>query len=175
MMNAMMQETLLTGTANKADLPGWQAAGKTGTTQDFRDAWFVGYTSHLVAAVWLGNDDGAAMRKVTGGNLPVDVWSRFMRDAHQGVPAGGPAARRLARRGRAARRRRRPSTAGAPMAINKFGGRPRDPPRRGAAPAFRRRRSRPAADGAEPAREEHSGEAARRSFDVRRNRRAAVP
>ena len=44
MMNAMMQETLLTGTARKAELPGWQAAGKTGTSQDFRDAWFVGYT-----------------------------------------------------------------------------------------------------------------------------------
>ncbi len=49
MMNAMMQETLLTGTARKAELPGWQAAGKTGTSQDFRDAWFVGYTSYLVA------------------------------------------------------------------------------------------------------------------------------
>ena len=45
MMNTMMQETLLTGTAQKAELPGWQAAGKTGTSQDFRDAWFVGYTS----------------------------------------------------------------------------------------------------------------------------------
>ncbi len=49
MMNGMMQETLLTGTARKADLAGWAAAGKTGTSQDFRDAWFVGYTSHLVA------------------------------------------------------------------------------------------------------------------------------
>ncbi len=85
MMNAMMQETLLTGTARKAELPGWQAAGKTGTSQDFRDAWFVGYTSYLVAAVWLGNDDDSPTKKVSGGNLPVEIWSRFMKAAHQGV------------------------------------------------------------------------------------------
>jgi penicillin-binding protein 1A len=89
MMNQMMQETLLTGTARKAELPGWQAAGKTGTSQDWRDAWFVGYTSYLVAAVWLGNDDNSPTRKVSGGNLPVDVWSRFMKAAHQGVPVAG--------------------------------------------------------------------------------------
>jgi penicillin-binding protein 1A len=86
MMNAMMQETLLTGTARKAELPGWQAAGKTGTSQDFRDAWFVGYTSRLVAGVWLGNDDASPTKKVSGGNLPVEVWSRFMKAAHQGLP-----------------------------------------------------------------------------------------
>jgi penicillin-binding protein 1A len=86
MMNGMMQETLLTGTARKAELPGWQAAGKTGTSQDFRDAWFVGYTSYLVAAVWLGNDDDSPTKKVSGGNLPVEIWSRFMKAAHQGVP-----------------------------------------------------------------------------------------
>jgi penicillin-binding protein 1A len=86
MMNAMMQETLLTGTAHKAELPGWQAAGKTGTSQEWRDAWFVGYTSYLVAGVWLGNDDGTPTRKVSGGNLPVEIWSRFMKAAHQGVP-----------------------------------------------------------------------------------------
>ena len=87
MMNAMMEETLLTGTARKAELPGWQAAGKTGTSQDFRDAWFVGYTSYLVAAVWLGNDDDSPTKKVSGGNLPVEIWSRFMKAAHEGVPA----------------------------------------------------------------------------------------
>jgi penicillin-binding protein 1A len=86
MMNTMMRETLLTGTARKAELPGWPAAGKTGTSQDFRDAWFIGYTSHLVAGVWLGNDDSSPTRKTTGGGLPVDVWSRFMKAAHQGVP-----------------------------------------------------------------------------------------
>jgi penicillin-binding protein 1A len=86
MMNTMMQETLLTGTARKGDVPGWQAAGKTGTSQDWRDAWFVGYTSHLVTGVWLGNDDSSPTKKASGGNLPVEIWSRFMRVAHQGVP-----------------------------------------------------------------------------------------
>ena len=89
MMNQMMEETLLTGTAHKAELPGWQAAGKTGTSQEWRDAWFVGYTSYLVAGVWLGNDDGTPTKKVSGGNLPVEIWSRFMKDAHQGVPPAG--------------------------------------------------------------------------------------
>src|SRR6185312_12870182 len=78
MMNSMMQETLLTGTAHKADLAGWAAAGKTGTSQDFRDAWFVGYTGHLVTGVWLGNDDSSPTHKTTGGGLPVEIWSRFM-------------------------------------------------------------------------------------------------
>jgi len=85
-MNAMMQQTLLIGTAKHASLPGWQAAGKTGTSQDFRDSWFIGYTAHLVTGVWMGNDDGTPTKHVTGGSLPVDVWSRYMRDAHQGVP-----------------------------------------------------------------------------------------
>ncbi|HWL31124.1 MAG TPA: PBP1A family penicillin-binding protein [Xanthobacteraceae bacterium] len=86
MMNAMMRETLTTGTAHKAELPGWPAAGKTGTSQDFRDAWFVGYTGHLVTGVWLGNDDNSPTRKTTGGGLPVEIWSRVMKAAHQGVP-----------------------------------------------------------------------------------------
>jgi penicillin-binding protein 1A len=86
MMNTMMQETLLSGTARKAEIPGWTAAGKTGTSQDFRDAWFIGYTANLVTGVWLGNDDNSPTRKATGGGLPVEVWSRFMKAAHQGVP-----------------------------------------------------------------------------------------
>jgi penicillin-binding protein 1A len=98
MMNAMMHDTLTIGTARNAQLPGWQAAGKTGTSQDFRDAWFVGYTGRLVTGVWLGNDDSSPTRRATGGGLPVDIWSRFMRIAHEGAPiaalpeldAGGP-------------------------------------------------------------------------------------
>ncbi|WP_316206226.1 penicillin-binding protein 1A [Bradyrhizobium sp. SZCCHNR3057] len=86
MMNQMMQETLISGTARKAEIPGWVAAGKTGTSQDFRDAWFIGYTARLVTGVWLGNDDNSPTKKATGGGLPVEVWSRFMRSAHQGVP-----------------------------------------------------------------------------------------
>jgi penicillin-binding protein 1A len=85
-MNTMMQETLLSGTAHKAELPGWMAAGKTGTSQDFRDAWFIGYTANLVTGVWLGNDDNSPTKKATGGGLPVEIWTRFMKAAHQGVP-----------------------------------------------------------------------------------------
>jgi penicillin-binding protein 1A len=85
MMNVMMHETLVTGTAKKADIPGWAAAGKTGTSQDFRDAWFIGYTANLVTGVWLGNDDNSPTKKATGGGLPVEVWTRFMKVAHQGV------------------------------------------------------------------------------------------
>ncbi|WP_439923617.1 transglycosylase domain-containing protein [Nitrobacter sp. JJSN] len=85
MMNTMMEQTIISGTARKADIPGWTAAGKTGTSQDFRDAWFVGYTAKLVTGVWLGNDDNRPTRKATGGGLPVEIWTRFMRAAHQGV------------------------------------------------------------------------------------------
>ena len=86
MMNAMMRETLRIGTAQKAQLPGWQAAGKTGTSQDFRDAWFVGYTAQLITGVWVGNDDSSPTRKATGGGLPTEIWNRVMKVAHQGVP-----------------------------------------------------------------------------------------
>jgi penicillin-binding protein 1A len=86
MMNAMMHETLTSGTAHSAQLAGWPAAGKTGTSQDFRDAWFIGYTGHLVTGVWLGNDDSSPTRKATGGGMPVEIWSHFMKPAHQGVP-----------------------------------------------------------------------------------------
>ena len=82
----MMRQTLLIGTAKHASLPGWPAAGKTGTSQDFRDAWFMGYTAHLVTGVWLGNDDGTPTKHVTGGSLPVEIWSRFMTASHVGVP-----------------------------------------------------------------------------------------
>ena len=107
MMNAMMRETLLTGTARKAEIPGWEAAGKTGTTQDFRDAWFVGYTGSLVTGVWLGNDDSGPTKRVTGGNLPVEVWSRFMRTALQNsqpvaLPGLSPASGSLGLAGRGA-------------------------------------------------------------------------
>jgi penicillin-binding protein 1A len=85
MMDSMMRETLASGTARHADLPGWMAAGKTGTSQDFRDAWFIGFTTHMVTGVWLGNDDSSPTKKLTGGSLPVEIWSRFMKVAHQRV------------------------------------------------------------------------------------------
>ncbi|MFY9697110.1 MAG: PBP1A family penicillin-binding protein [Rhodoplanes sp.] len=86
MMNQMMRETIRIGTARRAELPGWPVAGKTGTSQDFRDAWFVGFTGRLVAGVWFGNDDSSPTKKLTGGSLPVEAWSRFMKAAHHGVP-----------------------------------------------------------------------------------------
>jgi penicillin-binding protein 1A len=93
MMNAMMRETVVNGTARRADLPGWPVAGKTGTSQEFRDAWFIGFTAELVTGVWLGNDDNTPMKKITGGGLPVEVWSEFMRAAHRGkTPSDLPGA-----------------------------------------------------------------------------------
>ncbi len=84
MMNAMMQRTVDGGTARKAAF-GYPAAGKTGTSQNFRDAWFVGYTANLTTGVWFGNDDGTPTKKVTGGSLPALAWKEFMTAAHEGV------------------------------------------------------------------------------------------
>ena len=84
MMNYMLQRTLSEGTAKKADF-GWPAAGKTGTSQSFRDAWFIGYTAHLTTGVWFGNDDNTPTKKVTGGSLPALAWKEFMTAAHEGV------------------------------------------------------------------------------------------
>ncbi|MEP9374338.1 transglycosylase domain-containing protein [Mesorhizobium sp. KR1-2] len=85
MMNAMMTGTVEVGTAKKAAF-NWPSAGKTGTSQNSRDAWFVGYTSNLTTGVWFGNDDGKPMKKVTGGALPAQAWHEFMVAAHEGVP-----------------------------------------------------------------------------------------
>ncbi|WP_061933459.1 transglycosylase domain-containing protein [Aureimonas sp. AU22] len=87
MMNAMMTRVVSSGTGRRAALKGWQVAGKSGTTQDFKDAWFVGYTANLTTGVWLGNDNGKPMRQVTGGSLPADAWKEFMTAAHEGLPA----------------------------------------------------------------------------------------
>lgn len=85
MMNAMMTGAVEEGTAKKAAFA-WPAAGKTGTSQNSRDAWFVGFTANLTTGVWFGNDDGKPMKKVTGGALPALAWHEFMVAAHEGVP-----------------------------------------------------------------------------------------
>lgn len=72
-----------TGRAAKLNRP---AAGKTGTSQDFRDAWFVGFTAELVTGVWLGNDNSSPMKKVTGGSFPARLWKGFMTEALRGAP-----------------------------------------------------------------------------------------
>jgi penicillin-binding protein 1A len=77
-MTYMMRETVLAGTAKRARLEGRDAAGKTGTGQSFRDAWFVGFTRDMVAGVWVGNDDNSAMKDVTGGSVPAEIWAAFM-------------------------------------------------------------------------------------------------
>lgn len=86
MMNHMLAETLVSGTGRAASLPGWQAAGKTGTSQSYRDAWFVGYTAHLVTAVWMGNDDSSPTKRTSGSNLPLSIWNSYMQAAHKNVP-----------------------------------------------------------------------------------------
>ena len=83
-MNQMLSAVIGHGTGKGAALPR-PAAGKTGTTQDYRDAWFIGYTADLVAGVWLGNDDNAPMNKVTGSSLPAQTWRRFMLTATQAM------------------------------------------------------------------------------------------
>ncbi|MFC5386291.1 transglycosylase domain-containing protein [Aquamicrobium segne] len=85
MMNSMMAGTVESGTARKAAFA-WPSAGKTGTSQNSRDAWFVGYTANLTTGVWFGNDDARPMKNVTGGALPAQAWHEFMVAAHEGVP-----------------------------------------------------------------------------------------
>ncbi|MZR29755.1 transglycosylase domain-containing protein [Sneathiella litorea] len=76
-MQDVMSATIQWGTGKAAN-PGFAAAGKTGTTQDYRDAWFIGFTPDLVAGVWFGNDDGSATKRVNGSNLPAITWKDFI-------------------------------------------------------------------------------------------------
>src|SRR5690606_28727622 len=84
-MNDLLRAVIAWGTGRSADI-GRPAAGKTGTSQDFRDAWFVGYTPELVTGVWVGNDDSTPMKGVTGGSMPAQIWRDVMAEALKGVP-----------------------------------------------------------------------------------------
>lgn len=84
-MNEMLTQVVARGTGRKAQLDNWQVAGKTGTSQSFRDALFIGYTANLTAGVWLGNDNGKPTKKVTGGGFPAQIWHDVMVHAHEGM------------------------------------------------------------------------------------------
>ena len=86
-MNAMLGAVVDWGTGHAAKLETRPCAGKTGTSQDFRDAWFIGYTADLLTGVWVGNDNNAPMKKVTGGGLPASIWKSFMSEAALAYPA----------------------------------------------------------------------------------------
>ena len=85
-MNAMMMRVITAsfGTGGRARIPNWTVAGKTGTSQESRDAWFVGFTAAYIGGVWVGNDDDSPMRRVTGGGLPAELWAEIMKVAHEG-------------------------------------------------------------------------------------------
>ena len=92
-MNQMMRQVISSGTGTKARVPGFDIAGKTGTTSDYRDAWLVGYTGGFVTAVWVGRDDNTVMKGVTGGGAPAVIWRDFMTAAlprlkTQAIPGG---------------------------------------------------------------------------------------
>jgi len=83
-LNDMLEDVIKKGTGKRANLP-FYVAGKTGTSQDFRDAWFVGFSNKAICAVWLGNDDNSPMKGVTGGTLPAEIWKKVMIVAHKNL------------------------------------------------------------------------------------------
>ncbi len=83
-MNDMLNAVVAGGTGRAASLDYYPAAGKTGTSQRFKDAWFIGYTAQWVGGVWMGNDNASPMRGITGGSLPASIWKEVMLKAHEG-------------------------------------------------------------------------------------------
>ncbi len=84
-MNLMLTAVVDAGTGRRADMSPIRAGGKTGTTNAYKDAWFVGFTGNLVGAVWYGNDDSTSMNNMTGGTVPAMTWHEIMAFAHQGI------------------------------------------------------------------------------------------
>jgi len=84
-MNSMLREVVESGTGKRARIEGQDIAGKTGTSQDYRDAWFLGYSAYLVCGVWVGNDDNTPTSQVTGGTIPASIWKDIMGPAHDGL------------------------------------------------------------------------------------------
>jgi penicillin-binding protein 1A len=82
----MLTRVIASGTGQRARLPDREAAGKTGTTQGMRDAWFIGYTADYVTGVWMGYDDNTPLVGVTGGGLPAEIWREVMLRVHEGIP-----------------------------------------------------------------------------------------
>jgi len=87
MINEMLSATIEWGTGKNARLKNWPAAGKTGTSQNSRDSWFIGYTTNLTTGIWFGNDDGTPTLNLTGGGLPAKTWKKYMDFAHNKIPA----------------------------------------------------------------------------------------
>ncbi len=85
-MTGMLSRVIVEGTGRAAQVPGWDVAGKTGTSQSWRDAWFIGYTTRFVGGVWVGNDDDKPMAKVTGGAIPARIFSQMMTAVLEGIP-----------------------------------------------------------------------------------------